>query len=111
MIRPRDLLLSAALLFSVLSTARTAFFETASEESLVTGPRKQLLFANAFEEKPAERIPSVTGEVLRREEIQERDHATSKESRQAVYEPVEPAPKTGKESATSWLICHCVDFE
>lgn len=77
----------------------------------MTGPRKQLLFANAFEEKPAERIPSVTGEVLRREEIQERDHATSKESRQAVYEPVEPAPKTGKESATSWLICHCVDFE
>lgn len=103
--RPRSSLLSAASLFSVLVSTSTAFIETAREESLVIRPKKQILFANAFEETTAERIPNVPDEVFQREEILEQDHDASKESGQAVYEPAEHAhKKSGKESATSWFM-------
>ncbi|XP_037795947.1 proline-rich protein 36-like [Penaeus monodon] len=91
--RPRSSLLSAASLFSVLVSTSTAFIETAREESLVIRPKKQILFANAFEETPAERIPDVPDEVFQREEILEQDHDASKESGRAVYEPAEHAHK------------------
>ncbi|XP_047500691.1 flocculation protein FLO11-like [Penaeus chinensis] len=91
--RPHNSLLSAALLCSVLLSTRTAFIETAREESLVIRPKKQILFTNAFVERPAEKIPDVPDEVFQREEILEQNYSGSKESGQAVYEPVKHAHK------------------
>ncbi|XP_063613358.1 serine-rich adhesin for platelets-like [Penaeus indicus] len=91
--RPRNSLLSTALLFSVLLSTRTALIETAREERLVNGPEKQILFTTAFEERPAERIPDVLDEVSQREEILEQNYGAFKENGQGVYEPVEHAHK------------------